>query len=49
MRPETGFEFVCPRCGERIVVNASMRRAMLEGGCVVCDASVSPSDFSPVG
>ncbi|MFQ3295649.1 MAG: hypothetical protein ACI9PP_002271 [Halobacteriales archaeon] len=42
------FEFVCPECGERVIVNGGVREALLENGCVICDADLSPSDFSPV-
>lgn len=42
------FEFVCPECGERVIVNGGVRGALLENGCVLCDADLSPSDFSPI-
>lgn len=42
------FEFVCPECAESLEVNGSMRDALLDRGCVICGASVSPADFSPV-
>lgn len=42
------FEFVCPECGERITVNGGVREALLEDGCLLCDADLSASDFRPV-
>jgi len=41
------FDFVCPECAQAIEVNASMRDALIENGCVVCGASVSGGAFSP--
>lgn len=41
-------EFVCPECGERIIVNGGVREALLENGCLLCDAELSSSDFRPV-
>ncbi|MBP1954737.1 putative nucleic acid-binding Zn ribbon protein [Halarchaeum rubridurum] len=42
----TEYTFVCPECGESLDVNASMRDALLDRGCVICGASVSPSAFA---
>lgn len=42
------FEFVCPECGEQITVNGGVREALLENGCLLCDAALSASDFRPV-
>jgi len=42
------FEFVCPECGERISVNGGVREALLENGCLLCDAELSERDFRPV-
>lgn len=39
------FIFVCPACGESMEVNASMRDALVENGCVVCGAPVSAAAF----
>jgi predicted RNA-binding Zn-ribbon protein involved in translation (DUF1610 family) len=41
------FRFVCPECDEAIEVNASMRDALVESGCVVCGADVSEAAFDP--
>ncbi|MFB6101364.1 MAG: hypothetical protein ABEJ73_02230 [Haloplanus sp.] len=38
--------FRCPDCGESMAVNASMREALLDHGCVVCGTAVPPSAFS---
>ena len=42
------FVFVCPACDERLEVNESMKAALVERGCVICGASVSPDSFSPL-
>jgi predicted RNA-binding Zn-ribbon protein involved in translation (DUF1610 family) len=42
------FEFVCPDCDERIIVNGVMRETLIENGCILCGASISGSDFRPV-
>lgn len=44
---EPEYEFVCPECAESMVVNPSMKEALLENGCVVCSASLSEAAFSP--
>lgn len=38
--------FVCPECAERIEVNAAMREALVEYGCVVCGAEISAEEFA---
>lgn len=38
--------FVCPGCTESISVDAGMRDALIEHGCVVCGTAVSPSAFT---
>lgn len=40
------FRFVCPECDESISVNASMKEALLEKGCVICGASVTEQAFT---
>lgn len=40
------YTFVCPECRERLAVNASMRDALLEKGCVICGSDVTPASFS---
>lgn len=40
------FTFVCPECGESLVVNDSMREALIEQGCVVCGAPLTAEAFS---
>lgn len=40
------YTFVCPECGESMSVNAPMRDALVENGCVVCGATVSRDAFS---
>lgn len=46
MDNEVDFVFVCPECGESMAVNASMRTALMDNGCVICSARVSPDSFS---
>lgn len=43
---ETDYTFVCPECGESVTVNPSMRDALLDNGCVICGATVSPAAFT---
>ena len=43
------YDFRCPECAESIEVNASMRDALIDNGCVVCGAAVSAAAFSPTG
>ncbi|MFB6120876.1 MAG: hypothetical protein ABEJ68_07160 [Halobacteriaceae archaeon] len=42
------YVFVCPECGESMEVNASMRDALVENGCVVCGATLSEGAFTPM-
>lgn len=46
VRDDVGYTFVCPECGESMQVNASMKEALIENGCVVCSASVPPDSFT---
>lgn len=48
MTDSTDYTFVCPECAESILVNESMRDALLDNGCVVCGSSVSRQAFSDV-
>lgn len=47
MNGETAFSFRCPECGESMGVNASMREALLDHGCVTCGAVLSSNAFRP--
>lgn len=42
------YRFVCPGCGESIRVNAAMRDALTNNGCVLCGTSVSANAFTPL-
>jgi predicted RNA-binding Zn-ribbon protein involved in translation (DUF1610 family) len=42
----TELTFHCPSCGESMAVNAPMREALLNHGCVVCGTAVPRSAFS---
>lgn len=46
MDGETEYVFDCPACGESLEVNGPMRDALLEKGCVVCGASLTPEAFT---
>ncbi len=41
------YTFHCPQCGEGLSVNAAMRTALIEKGCVICGAAVTAAAFSP--
>jgi len=45
MGDSSAFVFVCEACAESMEVNGSMREALLDQGCVICGASVSPEAF----
>jgi predicted nucleic acid-binding Zn ribbon protein len=40
------YQFVCTECAQKIAVNEEMRSAILENGCPVCAAAVTPEMFS---
>ncbi len=40
------YEFRCVSCARRIVVDESMREAVLRTGCPVCDTPVTREQFS---
>ena len=46
MGVDRSFQFVCPACGESVTVDALVRDAILDAGCVVCGATVEPTDFT---
>jgi predicted nucleic acid-binding Zn ribbon protein len=39
------YLFICPDCEQEIEVNASMREAILSGGCPVCTEPVRSEHF----
>lgn len=39
------FAFVCPVCDEQLEVNYSMKEAMVESGCVICQSTVTTAAF----
>jgi rRNA maturation protein Nop10 len=39
------FEFECPHCGERTVVDEAARRLLVANGCLVCGEVVTWSAF----
>jgi DNA-directed RNA polymerase subunit RPC12/RpoP len=45
MGQQTEFQYVCAECGETIAVNAAMRDALIEHGCIICGAAVSETAF----
>ncbi|WP_425438194.1 DUF7560 family zinc ribbon protein [Natronorubrum halalkaliphilum] len=46
MGPEL-YEFECPHCHERTVVDSQVLTELVSTGCVFCGATVSESDFEP--
>lgn len=40
------YQFHCTECGQQVSVNDGMRESILEFGCPVCSADVSPERFS---
>lgn len=46
MSANEDYVFVCPECEESMEVNALMRDALVENGCVVCGAPVSSTAFT---
>lgn len=41
----TSFAFECPECDERLEVNDSMKDALVERGCVICESTVTTEAF----
>jgi hypothetical protein len=41
------FVFDCPACEVRVIVDADIRAAVLEDGCVVCRSAVDTGAFVP--
>ncbi|ELZ63293.1 hypothetical protein C458_16094 [Haloferax sp. ATCC BAA-644] len=46
MSDSADYTFVCPECAESMLVNDSMRDALLENGRVVCSAALTTDAFS---
>jgi predicted RNA-binding Zn-ribbon protein involved in translation (DUF1610 family) len=46
MSSSVDYNFVCPECAESITVNASMKEALLDHGCVICGTTVTKSAFT---
>lgn len=46
MNIDEDFTFTCPECGESLLVNDSMRDALIDKGCVICGSAVSAESFS---
>lgn len=44
----TEFRFTCPVCEETFVVDESVRRSLIETGCVICLEPVTADAFVPV-
>lgn len=40
------YRFDCPACGESLEVNGSMKRALIEQGCVICGTPVTTAAFT---
>ena len=48
MTDSTDYTFVCPECAESMLVNDSMRDALIDYGCVICGSDVRQQAFDPV-
>lgn len=46
MNAPPSHTFLCPECGVTIQVDSHMRYTILDHGCVVCRAQVTPTDFN---
>ncbi|WP_449404890.1 DUF7560 family zinc ribbon protein [Haloferax elongans] len=40
------YIFDCPECSVEVGVDAGIRSRILDGGCVLCEASVEAGDFT---
>lgn len=47
MTDSAEYRMTCPSCGETLVVDDSMRAALVENGCVVCGGNLSGDAFAP--
>ncbi len=46
MTDEDRTVFVCPSCEATVAVTPTVRRTLIEEGCVFCGAPVSPGAFA---
>jgi transcription elongation factor Elf1 len=42
------YTFTCPACGERTLVDETVRRLLLDGECLVCGTPISETAFEVV-
>jgi transcription initiation factor IIE alpha subunit len=42
----SAYTFICPECDERLEVNASMKEALIDRGCVICGIRVTEDAFT---
>lgn len=42
------YTFTCPVCGERTLVDETVRGLLLDGECLVCGAPISEAAFEVV-
>jgi predicted nucleic acid-binding Zn ribbon protein len=42
------YAFVCPNCTESLDVDRGMRDALLQHGCITCDASLTADAFTRI-
>ena len=47
--PDGEYTFVCPECGETLVVNESMKEVLIENSCVICGAALTAAAFASGG
>jgi predicted nucleic acid-binding Zn ribbon protein len=43
------YAFVCPACSESLEVNRGMKDALVQHGCIICDAPLSSDAFTRIG
>jgi hypothetical protein len=42
------YAFVCPECTESLEVDPGMMNALVQHGCIICDASLTADAFTPI-
>jgi len=42
------YAFVCPECTESLEVDRGMKAALVQHGCIICDASLTADAFTRI-
>jgi len=42
------YAFVCPECTESLEVDRGMKDALVQHGCIICDASLTADAFTRI-